>query len=108
ALTRSLEMAPRWTPAPIAPTEDSPMVTLRGIDVSNNNGAIGWAAVKAAGYAFAGMKASGDEGSTNHFLDSFFPQNWSAAEAQGLVRVAYHYARPSVVSPARSVTTLEE
>jgi lysozyme len=84
-------------------------VTITGIDISNNNGHVDLGKVRGAGYAFVGMKASGDEGGgANHFLDGFFARNWKAAGEQGLARLAYHYARPSVATPSQSVTTLQE
>lgn len=86
---------------------EEPMATTKGIDISNHQGTVDFAAVKAAGYAFAAIKSSGDEGAADAFLDPLFPENWHAARGQGFARLAYHYARPSRVSPAASVTTLQ-
>jgi lysozyme len=64
---------------------------LQGIDISAAQGHIDWAAVAAAGtvnYAFC--KAT--EGVT--FTDKMFKINWDAIKAHGLVRGAYHFARP--------------
>jgi lysozyme len=63
---------------------------LPGIDVSNNNGQIDWGAVAGAGYGFAVAKAS--EGTD--FVDSYFAANWAGMKANGMVRGAYHFARP--------------
>jgi lysozyme len=63
---------------------------LSGIDVSNNNGQIDWGAVAGAGYGFAVAKAS--EGTD--FVDNTFAANWSGMKGAGLVRGAYHFARP--------------
>jgi GH25 family lysozyme M1 (1,4-beta-N-acetylmuramidase) len=88
------------------PPEEQP-VTTPGIDVSNHNGIVDWPRVAASGVRFAGMKASGDEGIGNVFVDPTFPDNWHQSRANGLIRIAYHYCRPSVVSPAASVTTFQ-
>lgn len=64
----------------------------RGIDVSNNNGGIDWGAVAASGVRFAIAKVS--EGTW--FRDGYFAENWQAMKAHGLIRGAYHFARPSV------------
>lgn len=63
----------------------------RGIDVSNNNGQIDWGAVSRAGIQFAIIKLS--EGTW--FRDGWFVENWQWAKAFGLIRGAYHFARPS-------------
>lgn len=84
-------------PAPIPVPEPTPepepaMPELpRGIDVSNNNGGIDWAAVAASGIQFAIAKVS--EGT--YFRDGYFAENWQAMKAHGLIRGAYHFAIPS-------------
>lgn len=78
-------------PAPPAVPEP-PMPELPfGIDVSNNNGHIDWARVAEAGVAFAIAKVS--EGTW--FRDGYFAENWQAMKAHGILRGAYHFARPS-------------
>lgn len=62
-------------------------VEATGIDVSNNNGHVDFAAVHKAGYRFAFLKAS--EGTT--FVDSYFASNAKAAKAAGLRVGAYHF-----------------
>lgn len=64
---------------------------LKGIDVSHWQGTVNWTSVKAAGYTFAFCKAT--EGAT--FTDSRFATNWPAMKAAGLIRGAYHFARPN-------------
>ena len=81
---------------------------LYGVDVSNHQGTVNWPLVKADGFGFAICKASGDETDSNVFLDPTFAANWAALRSQGMQRGAYHYARPSRVSPAESVGTLEK
>lgn len=61
--------------------------TVNGIDVSHFQGAVDWAAVKAAGKAFAFAKAS--DGIT--YTDPQFKTNWQGIKAAGLLRGAYHF-----------------
>jgi len=64
--------------------------TLTGIDVSNNQATVDFAKVKAAGHSFAFHKVS--EGLQTP--DAKFGARWKAMRAAGLVRGAYHFARP--------------
>lgn len=66
----------------------------KGIDVSNNNGAINWTKVAGAGYRFAFGKAT--EGTT--FTDGTYSTNRNASESAGLAFGAYHFARPAGTS----------
>ena len=68
---------------------------LWGIDVSNHQVRVDWASVASAGATFAFAKAS--EGS--NFADGWFASNWQGMKAAGLVRGAYHFARPSRGGP---------
>ena len=69
---------------------------IEGIDVSNHQGHIDWAAVADAGKAFAFMKATEGLG----FIDPFLALNWSQSKEHGLCRGAYHFARPELGSGA--------
>ena len=60
----------------------------KGIDVSENNGAVDWVAVKAAGMEFAIVRAS--YGRTG--VDERFLENVEGAHAAGLLCGAYHYS----------------
>ncbi len=62
---------------------------LTGIDVSHFQGHVDWAAVKAAGCAFAFAKATEGAG----VGDPFFAANWAGMKAAGLMRGAYHFYR---------------
>ena len=62
-----------------------------GVDVSHWQGSMSWTKVKAAGMQFAFMKAT--ESTT--YTDTQFATNWAGAQAVGLYRGAYHFARPS-------------
>ncbi len=63
---------------------------LEGVDCSNNQGHIDWAAVAGAGKRFAFVKAT--EG--DFFHDAYFPANWAALAANQLWRGAYAFGRP--------------
>lgn len=71
-----LELAPLW-------------YDVVGVDVSNHQGDIDWAALSASGVAFAYIKAT--EG--GDFQDRRFATNWSGAKAAGLPRGGYHFFR---------------
>lgn len=64
---------------------------LRGIDVSHWQGQLDWRALAAGlGLDFAFVKATEHEG----FVDPRFRSNWVGMADAGLVRGAYHFARP--------------
>jgi GH25 family lysozyme M1 (1,4-beta-N-acetylmuramidase) len=63
---------------------------VKGVDVSNWNGAINWTKVAGAGYRFAFAKAT--EGTA--YTDKTYTANRNGSEAAGLVFGAYHFARP--------------
>ncbi|RKN05193.1 GH25 family lysozyme [Streptomyces radicis] len=77
----------------IAPFDTS---GVQGIDVSHWQGSINWGSVRGFGIQFAWMKAT--EGTS--FRDSSFNTNYPAAHAAGVIRGAYHFARPNVSSGA--------
>lgn len=68
-------------------TQSTDSASLSGIDVSHYQGTVDWAAVKAAGIAFAFAKAS--DGNT--YKDTQFQKNWQGMQAAGLLRGAYHF-----------------
>ena len=77
---------------------------VTGIDVSGfqhpNGAKIDWHKVKQAGHSFVIIKATEGTG----FVNSFFHSDWTEAAAAGLLRGAYHFARPSqpIVSTAQA------
>jgi GH25 family lysozyme M1 (1,4-beta-N-acetylmuramidase) len=73
---------------------------LPGIDVSHWQGSINWTSVKNAGIEFAYIKAT--EGTS--FKDSRFNTNYVAAYNAGIIRGAYHFARPAASSGAAQAT----
>ena len=62
-------------------------MALNGIDVSYAQGEIDWHAVRAAGVAFAFVKAT--EGTS--IQDARFARNWVEAKSAGIRRGAYHF-----------------
>lgn len=65
--------------------------TTMGVDVSYYQGTIDWAKAKAAGVRFAFLRVS--DGTT--FQDPKFVQNWTNTKANGVIRGAYQFFRPS-------------
>ena len=70
--------------------------TVPGIDVSHYQGTINWTSVRNAGIQFAFIKAT--EGTT--YKDPRFNTNYVAAYNAGVIRGAYHFARPAASTGA--------
>lgn len=86
-----------------AQSELSPMSSsggVQGVDVSHWQGTINWKSVRSAGIQFAWMKAT--EGSS--YKDPKFNTNYPAAHGAGVIRGAYHFARPNVSSGSSQAT----
>jgi lysozyme len=65
---------------------------INGVDVHGDKGDVDWDKVRAAGCEFALVKATEGQG----FRDKRFTKaRWSAMKSAGIVRGAYHFARPS-------------
>jgi lysozyme len=65
---------------------------INGVDVHAGKGDVDWEKVRAAGCEFALVKATEGQG----FRDARFTKaRWSAMKSAGVVRGAYHFARPS-------------
>ncbi|MBC7273996.1 MAG: lysozyme [Streptomyces sp.] len=75
----------------MAPTDG-----VQGIDVSHWQGAINWTSVRNAGIQFAWIKAT--EGTS--YKDDRFNTNYTNAYYAGVIRGAYHFARPNISSGA--------
>ncbi|MEV6962897.1 lysozyme [Streptomyces sp. NPDC051207] len=75
----------------MAPTDG-----VQGIDVSHWQGAINWTSVRNAGIQFAWIKAT--EGTS--YKDPQFNTNYTNAYYAGVIRGAYHFARPDISSGA--------
>lgn len=65
-------------------------MTYEGVDVSEFQGEVDWARVKAGGLVFAFTKAT--QGTSE--VDPRFAANWAGIRAAGLVRGAYHFLDP--------------
>jgi GH25 family lysozyme M1 (1,4-beta-N-acetylmuramidase) len=70
--------------------------TTAGIDVSHYQGSINWTSVRNAGIQFAFIKST--EGTT--IKDSAFGANYTGAHGAGVIRGAYHFARPAASTGA--------
>nr|QNJ46218.1 GH25 muramidase [Clavicipitaceae sp.] len=69
---------------------------VQGHDVSHWQGNINWGAVKAAGVKFTYIKAT----ESTNYIDPSFNANYVGATNTGLIRGAYHFARPGDSSGA--------
>jgi GH25 family lysozyme M1 (1,4-beta-N-acetylmuramidase) len=94
----------RWLEARRVPglnvgaTPTSPVDVSWGVDVASYQGTPDWAAVAAAGCSVAITKVTEDEGYTN----PTFGHNWRGIKANGIIRGAYHFARPDGPQDART------
>lgn len=68
-----------------------------GIDVSNWQGNIDWSAVADDGIKFAYIKATGG----TSYTDTEFDDNYRGAYRAGIIRGAYHFARPDDSGPIK-------
>ncbi|KAF9448789.1 glycoside hydrolase family 25 protein, partial [Macrolepiota fuliginosa MF-IS2] len=68
----------------------------KGIDVSSYQPNVNWSKVKSSGVSFAFIKAT--EGTS--YKSSTFSSQYTGATKAGLIRGAYHFARPSSSSGA--------
>ncbi len=69
----------------------APQTTVEGVDVSDGQGAIDWAQVRAANVRFGIVKAT--QGTYN--TQSRFAAHWSGMKAAGVIRGAYHFFDPT-------------
>ncbi len=67
---------------------------VEGIDVSHWQGDVDWRAVKKSGRRFAFAKAT--EGRS--MVDEKFEQNWKNMKEAGIIRGAYHFAKPTTAA----------
>ncbi|MFF3276038.1 GH25 family lysozyme [Streptomyces chrestomyceticus] len=91
ALTAGLALlTPAWAPAAFARATTPTAGTVRGLDVSAYQENVDWDAAAAKGAAFAYVKAT--EGTS--YISSQFTQQYEGSARVGMVRGAYHFARP--------------
>ncbi|QUQ67354.1 lysozyme [Kutzneria sp. CA-103260] len=69
----------------------APLAGLPGLDVSSYQGNVDWSSVAAKGAKFAYVKAT--EGTT--YTDPTFAHQYNGSYNAGLIRGAYHFARPN-------------
>ena len=74
--------------------------SVQGVDVSHYQGEIDWKQIAAQGIHFAYIKATEGSG----YVDERFADNWTGAQAAGLLAGAYHFF--SFDSPAQSQAEL--
>lgn len=79
---------------PAAPADASGVV--RGMDVSGYQGNVNWSAAYSNGARFAYVKAT--EGTS--YTNPYFAQQYNGSYKVGMIRGAYHFARPNVSSGA--------
>ncbi len=80
---------------------------LRFVDISNNNGHVDLAAVKAAGYDGVILKISEDDFGLDDYFDTYAAENLANARELDLLVGVYTFLRPSKSSPAESIGLLE-
>jgi GH25 family lysozyme M1 (1,4-beta-N-acetylmuramidase) len=95
----ALPAAPAATAVASTATAAAGSATQRGVDVASHQhpgGApIDWPAVAAWGVDFAYIKATeGPVNGGNTYVNPYFAADWRGAGAAGILRGAYHYARP--------------
>jgi GH25 family lysozyme M1 (1,4-beta-N-acetylmuramidase) len=71
-----------------------------GLDVSGHQPSIDWAAVRSSGAQFAYVKATEGTG----FVSPQFASQYNGSYQAGLIRGAYHFARPDISSGAAQAT----
>lgn len=71
---------------------------LAGPDVSSYQGTIAWPRVRLSEHELAFAIAKCSEAS--NWIDPTFAHNWTGIRERGLIRGAYHFARPGVSGPA--------
>ncbi len=86
-------------------TQTAPVVSSglqigdRGCDVASYQRMIDWQAYAASGRTFVFIKAT--EGT--NYVNPYFAPGWMGSKAAGVIRGAYHFARPSQNTPEAEV-----
>ena len=70
-----------------ADVTECPTTVVEGVDVSDSQGAITWSSVKSSGRAFAFVKAT----QGNYTTDVTFTANWANTQTAGLMRSPFHF-----------------
>ncbi|MCA9517406.1 MAG: hypothetical protein KC635_20840, partial [Myxococcales bacterium] len=88
---RAMGSSPALLAAPIHSSVCADGPTTYGIDVSKWQGTINWSQVPNSGVKFAIIRVS--DGTNT--MDAQFAANWAGAKANGILRGAYQFFRPS-------------
>ncbi|MBO0883064.1 MAG: hypothetical protein J2P17_22560, partial [Mycobacterium sp.] len=70
---------------------------VRGMDVSSHQGFVNWRRAWRNGARFAYVKATEGTG----YRNPYFTQQYEGSYRVGMIRGAYHFARPNISSGAR-------
>lgn len=85
------------------PLEECAPGWLEGVDVFDGQGAVDWQAARAAGVAFAFVKAT----QGTYDTQATFAPNWAGTRAAGVARSAYHFFDPTEDGNAQAAHFLE-
>ena len=85
-----------WTPFKSAELSISATSSVKGMDVSGYQGNVNWSSAYANGARFAYVKAT--EG--NYYTNPYFAQQYNGSYKVGMIRGAYHFARPDKTTGA--------
>ncbi|KUN04088.1 hydrolase [Streptomyces yokosukanensis] len=91
ALTLASTATATAGPAALAPGKP------RGHDVSSHQKSVGWPAAHSKGARFVYVKAT----ESTNYRNPYFAQQYDGAREEGLIRGAYHFARPDKSSGAK-------
>ncbi|MDD9149268.1 GH25 family lysozyme [Sporolactobacillus sp. CQH2019] len=78
------------------------MTKYKGIDIASMQGNVDFKKVKAAGYSFVIIKATEGSEAGSHYINPYFRQSVTNAEAAGLVVHIYHFFRGVSEADARA------
>jgi GH25 family lysozyme M1 (1,4-beta-N-acetylmuramidase) len=98
----ALAVAASLTVATQPASADHGYTGVQGVDVSHWQGSINWTSVRNAGIQFAFIKAT--EGTS--YKDPNFSSNYTNAYYAGVIRGAYHFARPNLSGGATQANWL--
>jgi GH25 family lysozyme M1 (1,4-beta-N-acetylmuramidase) len=95
-LAAGLTLAAATTAVVAVTVAPAQAATVAGVDISHYQGSINWTSVRNSGIEFAYIKAT----ESNNYKDPAFNTNYVASYNAGVIRGAYHFARPAASSGA--------
>ncbi|MEV1285522.1 GH25 family lysozyme [Micromonospora sp. NPDC049679] len=95
-LTAGLSLVAATTAIVAISATPAQAATTPGIDISHWQGSINWTSVRNSGVEFAYIKAT----ESNNYKDPQFNTNYVNSYNAGVIRGAYHFARPNASSGA--------